>query len=75
MQSLGRQVFGIPVDELVECDLPGPGEDLGDTAAEAGYDEDDIKNILIPKMKEDHRLNCRDPHCQNAAHDRRARDN
>lgn len=48
----GRRVFGIPVDELVECDLPEPGEDLGDTAQEAGYDEKDVREILIPKIRE-----------------------
>lgn len=27
--SMERQVFGVPVDELVECELPAPGEPLG----------------------------------------------
>jgi hypothetical protein len=45
-----RTVFGVSADDLEECDLPGPNEDLGDTAAEAGYTEDDIRNILIPKI-------------------------
>lgn len=49
----GRRVFGINPDDLEECDLPAPGEDVGDTAREAGYTEDDIRNILIPKLKED----------------------
>jgi hypothetical protein len=48
----GRRVFGVAVDELAECDLPTPNEDLGDTAAETGYTENDICNILIPKLKE-----------------------
>ncbi len=47
-----RQVFGISADDLEECDLPGPDEDVGDTSAEAGYSADDIKDILIPAMRE-----------------------
>ena len=46
-----RSVFGIKSDDLEECDLPGPGEDVGDTAAEAGYNDDDIRDILIPRLK------------------------
>lgn len=49
----GRTVFGIRAEDLEECDLPEPDEDLGDTAAEAGYSEDDIRNILIPKIRQD----------------------
>lgn len=48
----GRRVFGIPIDELEECDLPGPDEDVGDTAAKAGYTEQEIREILIPKLRE-----------------------
>lgn len=48
-----RVVFGISPENLEECDLPGPDEDLGDTAAEAGYTEDDVRNILIPKIQEE----------------------
>jgi hypothetical protein len=48
-----RQVFGIPIETLVECDLPGPDEDLGDTSQEAGYSEEDVRNILIPQIRED----------------------
>jgi hypothetical protein len=36
-----RRVFGINPDELVECELPSPGEDWGDTMAEAGFTEED----------------------------------
>lgn len=46
-----RKVFGVNPDDLVECDLPSPGEDLGDTAAEAGYTEQDVREILIPKLR------------------------
>lgn len=49
----GRQVFGVDPDTLVECDLPDKDEDLGDTAQEAGYSQEDIENILIPKIRED----------------------
>jgi len=48
----GRRVFGIRPEDLEECELPQPGEDLGDTAAEAGYTEDDVKKILIPRLRE-----------------------
>lgn len=48
----GRRVFGIPIDDLVECDLPGPDEDVGDTAQEAGYDQNDIEEILIPQIRD-----------------------
>ena len=47
----GRKVFGIKPEDLIECDLPGPDEDLGETAREAGYSDDDITNILIPKLR------------------------
>lgn len=47
----GRTVFGIDPTTLTECNLPPPGEDVGDTAQEAGYDEKDIRRILIPKIK------------------------
>jgi hypothetical protein len=47
-----RKVFGVDPSTLVECDLPGPDEDLGDTAQEAGYSQEDIETILIPKMRE-----------------------
>lgn len=46
-----RQVFGISIEELIECDPPGPDEDVGDTASEAGYTDDDVRDILIPKMR------------------------
>jgi hypothetical protein len=46
----GRQVFGVEIGDLTECDLPGPDEDVGDTSREAGYTDHDIKNILIPKL-------------------------
>lgn len=55
--AFSRQVFGVNPDTLVECDLPAEGEDVGDTAAEAGYTDDDIKNILIPKIRERLRAN------------------
>lgn len=48
-----RVVFGIKPEDIEECDLPAPGEDLGDTSQEAGYTQDDVKNILIPKLIED----------------------
>lgn len=50
----GRLVFGIDPKTLIECDAPEPGEDIGDTSAEAGYTDDDIKNILIPMLRESH---------------------
>lgn len=48
----GRRVFGVSPDDLEECDLPDPSEDVGDTAKEAGYSEEDVRDILIPKMRE-----------------------
>lgn len=48
----GRQVFGIAADDLEECDLPAPGEDVGDTSMEAGYTDDDVEKILIPQLRE-----------------------
>ncbi len=47
-----RRVFGVNPSVLVECDLPGPEEDVGDTSLEAGYSKEDIENILIPKLRE-----------------------
>lgn len=46
-----RRVFGVRPDSLVECELPAAGEDLGDTAAEAGYTEDEVRDILIPEIR------------------------
>lgn len=51
-----RSVFGIDPSTLVECDLPGPDEDVGDTSAEAGYSKDDVENILIPMLQKNHNL-------------------
>lgn len=50
--TFGRQVFGIKPEDLTECDLPAPGEDVGDTDAEAGYNDEDVRTILIPKMRD-----------------------
>lgn len=49
-----RSVFGISPDDLEECDLPGPDEDVGDTSADAGYSDDDVDNILIPEIRRRH---------------------
>ncbi len=46
-----RNVFGIKPDKLTECELPASGEDIGDMAAEAGYTADDIRDILIPRLR------------------------
>ena len=46
-----RKVFSVNPENIEECDLPSEGEDLGDTAKEAGYSEKDIIEILIPKIK------------------------
>ncbi len=48
-----RQVFGVKLADLVECDLPEEGEDVGDTSQEAGYTQDDVREILIPKIREE----------------------
>lgn len=47
-----RAVFGVDPETLVECDLPDPREDVGDTSEEAGFSQGDITDILIPKIKE-----------------------
>lgn len=47
----GRRVFGISLDDLVECDLPGLDEPLGDTSVEAGLTDQDVRDILIPEIK------------------------
>lgn len=46
----GQKVFGVSPDNLEPCEVPAPGEDVGDTATEAGYTEDDIRNILLPRV-------------------------
>jgi|GEM_PF-1924051 len=60
-----RHVFGIPIDELVECDPPGPDELTGDVSVDAGFSPDDVRNILIPKLKEEGMLpeTCAEPEC------------
>jgi DNA-directed RNA polymerase subunit RPC12/RpoP len=50
-----REVVGVDPATLVECDLPDPGEDVGDTSLEAGYSQEDIRDILIPKLREEMR--------------------
>ena len=64
----GRRVFGVAPSDLEECELPRPEEDLGDTAAEAGYSEEDVRKILIPEMKRHHMQTCSKPNCTNPAH-------
>lgn len=49
----GRNVFGVDPATLVECDLPGPDEELGDVSQEAGYTQEDVENILIPRIREE----------------------
>jgi hypothetical protein len=51
----GRRVFGIPASEPVECDLPTADELVGDVSAEAGYTDDDVRDILIPMLREEQR--------------------
>lgn len=47
-----RQVFGIPADELEECDLPGPDEELGSilTPEQAKENFDVIKVAVRPDL-------------------------
>lgn len=52
----GRRVFGIPPEEMVECELPAHDEDVGDIAAEAGYSEDDVRKILIPRLRDQRKV-------------------
>jgi hypothetical protein len=67
----GRRVFGIPPDGLEECDLPGPDEDLGDTSADAGYTDEDVRRILIPRLRAEHKTKgCTDPRCAMCLPDR-----
>lgn len=63
-----HSVFGVSPDDLVECDLPAPGEFLGSAAAEAGYGEADVRVVLIPKIREElrkthDRSECNTPGC------------
>jgi hypothetical protein len=46
----GQRVFGLTPEDLTECDLPETGEVLGDIAQEAGYTDEDIRTILIPRL-------------------------
>ena len=46
-----RYVFAVNPDDLEECELPSADEDVGDTSAEAGYSQEDVENILIPKLR------------------------
>jgi hypothetical protein len=50
-----RNVFGIAPSNLVECDLPGPDEELGCMAAEAGMTEKEVNEVLIPIIREEMR--------------------
>lgn len=45
-----REVSGIAPDDLSECDLPAPGEDVGDTSSEAGWTKEDVQKILLPEL-------------------------
>lgn len=42
----GRQVFGITLEDLTECELPSPDENVGDTAMEAGMNHDDVEKVI-----------------------------
>lgn len=46
-----RHVFGVSIDSLTECDLPAPGEVLGDICQEAGFGEEQVKDIVIPALR------------------------
>ncbi len=47
-----RNVFGVSLDDLEECDLPAEDEDVGVTATEAGYTDEDVRTILIPRLSQ-----------------------
>lgn len=60
----GRNVFGISPADLIECELPGPDEELGDISQEAGYSSDDVDNILIPVIRKEMGFEeCSNPKC------------
>lgn len=46
-----RLVFGISPDDLVECNLPGPDEDIGDIAAELEFMDESIRSGVIPRLR------------------------
>ena len=46
--AFGRRVFGIDPDELVECALPGPDEEVG-----AELTQDEARAFLAPRVLDD----------------------
>jgi hypothetical protein len=49
--SFEREVFGVEIDDLEECDLPGPDEPLG-----AILTADEVERALAGKETQDERI-------------------
>jgi hypothetical protein len=47
----GKNVFGLHPDDIEECDLPGPDEQLGDFAAESEENRRYVDEVFIPTMR------------------------
>ena len=48
----GQKVFGLSPDDLEECDLPGPDEEVGSFAAESEDNRAFVEGVYIPAMRE-----------------------
>jgi hypothetical protein len=47
----GKNVFGLHPDDIEECDLPGPDEQLGDFASESEENRRYVDEEFIPAMR------------------------
>lgn len=54
--TMERQVFGVHVDDLTECDLPGPDERVGcyadEVAEKTGRDVEEVEDELVRRLRE-----------------------
>ncbi len=46
-----KNVFGLHPEDIEECDLPGPDEELGDFSAESPENKRYVDEVLIPEAR------------------------
>ena len=50
--TVDHQVFGVPLEDLVECDLPGPGETLGTMVTDPAEAERFLQSWVAEQEKQ-----------------------
>ncbi len=46
-----KNVFGLHPEDIEECELPGPDEELGDWSAKSELNRKYVDEVLIPRMQ------------------------